>query len=78
MEWVCQVLFALYELRQIPHSDSGFSSFDCVFVFRVRTPLDAIYHGIYEVEGKAMNLCDWFAGMMDRLERMKDCGVEAE
>ncbi len=75
VDWVGQVPLALYVLRQMPHSDSGFSPFDLVFGFRVRTPLDALYHGIYEVEGKEMNVCDRVAGLMDRLERMRDCSA---
>ncbi len=75
VDWVSQVPLALYVLRQMPHSDSGFSPFDLVFGFRVRTPLDALYHGIYEVEGKEMNVCDWVAGLIERLERMRDCAA---
>ncbi len=75
VDWVGQVPLALYVLRQMPHSDSGFSPFDLVFGFRVRTPLDALYHGIYETEGKERNVCEWVAGLMDRLERMRDCAA---
>ncbi len=39
VDWVGQVPLALYVLRQMPHADSGFSPFDMVFGFRVRTPL---------------------------------------
>ncbi len=74
-DWVAQVPLALYVLRQMPHSDSGFSPFDMVFGFRVRTPLDALYHGIYELEGTERSVCDWVAGLMDRLERMRDCAA---
>ena len=75
VDWVGHVPLALYVLRQMPHADSGFSPFDLVFGFRVRTPLDALYHGIYETEGKERNVCDWVAGLMDRLERMRDCAA---
>ncbi len=75
VDWVAQIPLALYVLRQMPHSDSGFSPFDLVFGFRVRTPLDALYHGIYELEGRETNVCDWVAGLMDRLERMRDCAA---
>ncbi len=75
VDWVGQVPLALYVLRQMPHSDSEFSPFDVVFGFRVRTPLDALYHGIYEMEGKERNVCDWVVGLMDRLERMRDCAA---
>ncbi len=75
VDWVGLVPLALYVLRQMPHADSGFSPFDVVFGFRVRTPLDALYHGIFEVEGKERNVCDWVSGRMDRLERMRDCAA---
>ncbi len=75
VDWVGQVPLALYVLKQMPHSDSGFSPFDLVFGFRVRTPLDALYQGIYEVEGKKLNVCDWVSGLMDRPERMRDCAA---
>ncbi len=75
VDWVGQVPLALYVLRQMPHADSGFSPFDIVFGFRVRTPLDALYHGMFEVEGKERNVCDWVSGLMDRLERMRDCAA---
>ena len=75
VDWVGQIPLALYVLRQMPHADSGFSPFDLVFGFRVRTPLDALYHGIYETEGKERNVCEWVAGLMDRLERMRDCAA---
>ncbi len=58
-EWVGQICFVLYVLRQMPHSDSGFSPFDLVYGYRVRTPLDALYHGLYEVELKELEVCEW-------------------
>ncbi len=41
-DWVGQVPYVLFVLRQMPHSDSGFSPFDLVYGFRVRTPLEAL------------------------------------
>ncbi len=46
-DWVSQVPYALFILRQMPHEDSGFSPFVLVYGFKVRTPLDAMYHGIF-------------------------------
>ncbi len=49
-DWVGQVSYVLFVLRQMPHSDSGFSPSDLVYGFRVGTPLDTLYHGLFEVE----------------------------
>ena len=46
-DWVSQVPYALFVLRQMPYADSGFSLFEVVYGFKVRTPLDAMYHGIF-------------------------------
>ena len=75
LDWVDQVCYVLYVLRQMPHADSGFSPFDLVFGFRVRTPLDALYHGLYEVKSKELGVCEWVRGMAERLELMRDCAA---
>ncbi len=75
LDWVSQVSFVLFVLRQMPHADSGFSPFDLVYGFRVRTPLDALYHGLFEVESKRLNVCEWVATMAERLEMMRDCAA---
>ncbi len=75
VDWVGQVNFVLYVLRQMPHADSGFSPFDLVFGYRVRTPLDALYHGLYEVDSEQFNVCEWVRCMAERLERMRECAA---
>ncbi len=75
VDWVGQVNFVLYVLRQMPHADSGFSPFDLVYGYRVRTPLDALYHGLYEVDSQKLNVCEWVRGMAERLERMRECAA---
>ncbi len=75
LDWVGQVCFVLFVLRQMPNSDSGFSPFNMVFGFRVRTPLDALYHGFYEMEGKEMGVCEWVNGLAERLDLMRDCAA---
>ncbi len=75
LDWVGQVCFVLFVLRQMLHADSGFSPFDLVFGFRVRTPLDALYHGLYEADSKELNVCEWVRGMAEKLEKMRDCAV---
>ncbi len=72
LDWVEQLGFVMYVLRQVPHSDSGFSPFDLIYGFRVRTPLDALYHGLYEVDTERLEVCEWVLKMAERLERMRD------
>ncbi len=74
-DWVGQVTFVLYVLRQMPHADSGLSPFDLVFGYRVRTPLDALYHGLYEVDSASLGVCEWVACLAERLERMREVAV---
>ncbi len=57
---------------QMPHSDSGYSPFDLVYGFRVRTLLDAQYHGLYEVESEKLNVYEWVTRMAERLECVRD------
>ncbi len=75
VDWVGQIRFVLFVLRQMPHADSGFSPFDLVYGFRVRTPLDALYHGLYEVENEKLSVCEWVIIAAERLERMRDCAA---
>ncbi len=72
LDWVGQVNFALFVLRQMPHADSGYSPFDLVYWFRVRTPLDALYHGLFEAEESNLNVCEWVSKMAERLESVRD------
>ncbi len=73
LDWVGQVNFVLFVLRQMPHADSGFSPFDLVYGFRVRTPMEALYHGLYEMECGKLDVCEWVNNMAERLELMRDC-----
>ncbi len=75
VDWVGQISFVLFVLRQMPHADSGFSPFDLVYGFHVRTPLDALYHGLYERENEKLGVCDWVITVAERLERMRDCAA---
>ncbi len=67
-EWVQQLPFALFALRQMPNSDSGFSPFDLVFGFKVRTPIDALYYGIVENENCNLNVTEWTLSLAEKLE----------
>ncbi len=71
-DWMDQLNFVMYVLRQMPHADSGYSPFDLVYGFRVRTPLDALYHGLYEVDSGKLDVCEWVMRMSERLESIRD------
>ncbi len=46
-DWVEQLPFALFALRQMPCRSTGFSSYELVWGRAMRTPLDVIYNGWY-------------------------------
>ncbi len=72
LDWVQQIPFCLFTLRQMPNSDSGLSPFDLVFGFRVRTPLDALYFAIVENNHKALNVTDWALTLSQNLQNLRD------
>ncbi len=72
-DWVEQLSFALFVMRQMPQADSDFSPFDLVYGFRVRTPLDALYSGLFEIESRELDVCGWVREMAEKLELMRDC-----
>ncbi len=42
-DWAVQLPFALFILREMPNADLGFSPFDLVYGFRIRTPMDGLF-----------------------------------
>ncbi len=54
--WVEQIPFVLFTLRQMPGSETGYSPFDLMYGYRVRTPLNTLYHGIFERSGQDVKL----------------------
>ncbi len=74
-DWVAQVPYVLFVLRQMPHADSGFSPFDLVYGFRVRTPLEAMYYGIFESDNMKTDVCEWVSGVAERLQLLRDCAA---
>ncbi len=64
--------FVLFVLRQMPCAETGFSPFDLVFGYRVRTPMDALYHGLYELDPRNLNVTERVMGVAERLETVRD------
>ena len=76
LDWACQVPYILFVLRQLPHSDSGFSPFDLVYGRSVRTPLDALYHGLIESPSVNLNVSEWLEVLCDRLSLVRDAAMD--
>jgi len=45
LDWVRQLPFAIFALRQAPNRTTGYSPFELVYGHNVRTPLDLLYEG---------------------------------
>ena len=45
LDWVKQLPFVVFALRQAPNISTGFSPFELVYGHNVRTPLDIVYEG---------------------------------
>ena len=43
LDWVRQVSYALFALRQALNRDTGSSPYEVVFVYNVKTPLELLY-----------------------------------
>lgn len=59
-DWVFQLPFALFALRQALHRDTGLSPFELVFDWRVRTPLELLYHGWMDECDVSLDVCSWW------------------
>ena len=44
-DWVQQLPFVVFALRQAPNKSTGFSPFELVYGHKVRSPLDILYEG---------------------------------
>lgn len=77
VDWVEQVPFALFALRQMPCKTAGFSPYEMVWGRTMRTPLDVVYCGWREKRCRKMNVCEWVdERLSEKLELMRDCMVD--
>lgn len=75
-DWVECLPWALLVLRGMPHADHGFSPYDIVYGFRVRTPLVALHHCLLVKEkDDDVQVCDWVARMAEKVELIRDSMV---
>ncbi len=75
-DWVEQLPFALFALRQMPSRSTGFSPYELVWGKNMRTPLDIVYSGWFDNENKRMNVSEWAEKLVDKLEIMRDSAME--
>ncbi len=74
-DWVSQIPFALFALRQMPCRSTGFSPYELVFGRHMRTPLDIVYAGWKCKDFERLNMCDWVCQLAERLEMLRDAAV---
>ncbi len=75
LDWVQQIPFVLFALRQAPNRTTGFSPFELVYGQHVRTPLDAIYEGWRGKVGENLAVGVWVEELCERLEILRDIAV---
>ncbi len=72
IDWVQQLPFALFVLRQMPSTDHGLSPFELIYGSRSRTPLEALYYGLMEHEGEHLKVSPWVNNLTDRLQIVRE------
>ena len=59
IDWVEQLRFALFAIRQMPYRSIGFSPFELIYGRNVRTPLDLLYEGWRNEDKQGLDVCSW-------------------
>ncbi len=75
IDWVRFTPLALFALRQMPHTDSGYSPFDLVYGFQIRGPLDLVYAGWTDDVCKDVNVTKWIEALRERISALTDLSV---
>jgi len=57
LDWVGQLPFFIFALRQAPNCSTGYSPFELVYGHNVRTPLDIMYEGWRAQQGRKLDVC---------------------
>ncbi len=76
MDWVRQLPFVLFALRQAPNRTTGFSPYELVYGQHVRTPLDVVYEGWRNKECEGLAVGTWVEELCDRLEILRDVATK--
>ena len=75
LDWVRQIPFVLFALRQAPNRTTGFSPFELVYGHYVRMLLDVIYEGWRGKVGEGLAVGVWAEELCERLEILRDVAV---
>ena len=75
LDWVKQIPFVMFALRQAPNRTTGFSPFELVYGCNVRTPLNVLYEGWKEEKLRKMDVCSRVVELCSRLEVMRETAL---
>ncbi len=56
----------------MPNSEHGFSPFELIYGSRSRTPLEALYFGLNEFNGRNLKTGAWVNDLADKLQLIRD------
>ena len=74
-DWVKQLPFVVFALRQAPNRSTGFSPFELVYGHNVRTSLDTLYEGWRNDKARKLDVSSWVEELCSRLEVMREIAV---
>ena len=72
LDWVTQLPFVLFALRQSPNRTTGFSPYELLYGYNVRAPLELVYEGWRGCVGVGLNVVDWISELGERLEALRE------
>ena len=75
LDWIGQIPFALFAIRQSPCKTTGFSPFKLVYGRNVRTPLDILYEGWRDETKQEFDTSTWVQQLGERMQAMWDSAV---
>ena len=75
LDWVGQIPFALFAIRQSPCKTTVFSPFELVYVRNVRTPLDILYDGWRDETKQEVDTSTWVPQLGERMQAMWDSAI---
>ncbi len=76
LDWVDQIPFALFALRQMPCKSTGFSPYELVWGRNMRTPLDILYCGWRSKSFERLNTSEWAKKLAEKLEVLRDWAAD--
>ena len=77
-EWDLILKYFLFAYRNSPHTNTGFSPFEVVYVRALRGPLKLLHEGWTHVRMPSKNVVDWVNDLVDHLETTRAIVEERE